>query len=78
MSAFWFLILGLALSSFLPRAAFITLLAGEFDSVPFGVGVRCQALRALCAVQRRRPVAARVRPFRIRLANPPAAACSAS
>ena len=57
--------------------AFITLLAGEFDSVPFGVGVRCQALRALCAVQRRRPVAARVRPFRIRLANPPAAACSA-
>ncbi len=27
MSAFWFLILGLALSSFLPRAAFITLLA---------------------------------------------------
>ena len=45
--------------------AFVTLLAGEIDRIPFGVGVRCQALRGLCALQRVRPVAARVRPFKI-------------
>ncbi len=58
--------------------AFVTLLAGEFDRVPFGVGVRCRALQALCAVQRRRPIAARVRPFRLRLANAPAAVPAAA
>ena len=45
--------------------AFVTLLAGEIDRIPFGVGVRCQALRGLCALQRVRPVAPRVRPFKI-------------
>ncbi len=50
--------------------AFITLLAGEIDSIPFGVGVRCQALRGLCAIQSRHAVAARVRPFKIMLSSP--------
>lgn len=50
--------------------AFVTMLAGEIDRIPFGVGLRCQALRALCAVQRVRPVAARVRPFRITMQKP--------
>lgn len=50
--------------------AFITLLAGEIDNIPFGVGVRCQALRGLCSIQRQRAVAARVRPFKITLASP--------
>ncbi len=50
--------------------AFVTLLAGEIDRIPFGVGLRCQVLRGLCALQRRRPIAPRVRPFRIELAEP--------
>jgi len=50
--------------------AFVTMLAGEIDRIPFGVGLRCQALRGLCAVQRLRPVAARVRPFRITMQHP--------
>ena len=54
--------------------AFVTLLAGEIDDIPFGVGLRCQALRGLCAVQRLRPVAARVRPFRLTLARTEATA----
>ncbi|MFO0962012.1 MAG: tryptophan 7-halogenase [Phycisphaerales bacterium] len=58
--------------------AFITLLAGEFDSVPVGVGLRCRALDALRHVQRRRPVAARVRPFRLRIEGAGAAPCTAS
>jgi flavin-dependent dehydrogenase len=50
--------------------AFVTMLAGEIDRIPFGVGLRCQALRGLCAVQRVHPVAARVRPFRITMQHP--------
>jgi hypothetical protein len=50
--------------------AFVTLLAGEIDSIPLGVGVRCQALRGLCAIQSRHAVAARVRPFKIMLSSP--------
>ncbi len=52
--------------------AFVTLLAGEFDRIPVGVGLRCLALKALCTIQRRRPIAARVRPFKIMLAQPSA------
>ncbi len=52
--------------------AFVTLLAGEIDDIPFGVGLRCQALRGLCAVQRVWPVTGRVRPFRIALSSPDA------
>ncbi len=50
--------------------AFVTLLAGEFDDIPFGVGLRCQALRGLVALQRHRQIAARVRPFKLLLSNP--------
>lgn len=50
--------------------AFVTMLAGEIDEIPFGVGVRCQALRGLCTVQRIRPITGRVRPFRITMSAP--------
>ncbi len=50
--------------------AFVTLLAGEIDRVPIGVATRCLALKTLVAIQKRRPVAARIRPFKIRLAAP--------
>lgn len=53
--------------------AFVTMLAGEIDHIPVGVGLRCQALRGLCALQRKRPVAARVRPFKITMQRPEAA-----
>ncbi|MCE9620202.1 MAG: tryptophan 7-halogenase [Planctomycetes bacterium] len=50
--------------------AFITLLAGEIDDIPFGVAARCLLLRTMCSIQRRRPIAPRVRPFKLRLAAP--------
>lgn len=50
--------------------AFITLLAGEIDHIPFGVGLRCQALRGLVALQRRRTIAGHVRPFKMLLSSP--------
>lgn len=50
--------------------AFVTMLAGEIDHIPLGVGVRCQALRGLCAVQRMRPIAPKVRPFKIAQQRP--------
>ncbi len=49
--------------------AFVTLLAGEIDRVPFGVATRCLALGALVTIQRHRPIAARVRPFKMCLAS---------
>jgi flavin-dependent dehydrogenase len=52
--------------------AFVTMLAGEIDEIPMGVGLRCRALQGLCALQRVRPITGRVRPFRIRLSSPAA------
>ena len=50
--------------------AFITMLAGEIDHIPVGVAARCLALRTMCFVQRYRPIAARVRPFKLQLSAP--------
>jgi flavin-dependent dehydrogenase len=50
--------------------AFITMLAGEIDEIPFGVALRCQTLRGLCALQRVRPFTNRIRPFRVSLSAP--------